>query len=82
MRKIVQYQVVIFFMVSFFFFYLLNFFMVSELIKTLTSSIKNKKIKNKKKATPSLLKYHSHLNLANFVSLKLTSTNYLLWEIH
>jgi hypothetical protein len=24
----------------------------------------------------------SHLNLANFVPLKLTSTNYLLWETH
>ena len=30
----------------------------------------------KKMATPSLPKYISHLNLANFVSLKLTSINY------
>jgi hypothetical protein len=45
--------------------------------KTLTSSIQKKKI-----ATPSLPIYHSHLNLANFVPLKLTSANYLLWETH
>ena len=35
----------------------------------------------KKMATPSLPKYPSHLNLANFMPIKLTSTNYLLWEI-
>jgi hypothetical protein len=35
----------------------------------------------KKMATPSLPKYLSHLNLANFMPLKLTSTIYLLWEI-
>jgi hypothetical protein len=40
------------------------------------------KKKKKKKATPSLPKYLSHLNLANFMPLKLTSTIYLLWEIH
>jgi hypothetical protein len=39
------------------------------------------KKKKKKMATPSLPKYPSHLNLANFMPLKLTSTNYLLWEI-
>ncbi len=38
----------------------------------------NQKNKNKKMATPSLPKYLSHLNLANFMFLKLTSTNYLL----
>ena len=41
----------------------------------------NEFVPKKKKATPSLPKYPSHLNLVNFVSLKFTSTNYHLWEI-
>jgi hypothetical protein len=48
-----------------------------RVIKNLTSLIQKKKM-----AIPFLSKYPSHLNLANFVSLKLTATNYLLWETH
>ena len=41
-----------------------------------------KRSKDRKMTTSSLTKYAypSNLNVANFVSLKLTSTNFLLWE--
>jgi hypothetical protein len=47
-----------------------------------SNKIFNKFDLKKKMATTSLPEYPSYLNLANFVSLKLTSTNYLLWETH